>query len=159
MHNELVPNQFKVSNTPALIRWNALMSIQDILDQMEGLYGKLSIVLLFATDTLFKSPFATSEATELLFYHIEQCQEVMTLWKLPYTSEQIIQNVLRLLMASNIFPVREFDTWEQSTVKIVPGPEDVHPRGIYPLSQFDGGAEHGSRVGIHNIHQQHVPCV
>jgi hypothetical protein len=66
--------------------------------------------LLFATDTLFKSPFAASEAPELLFYHIEQCQEVMTLGKLPYTLEQIIQYVLSLLMALNIFPAREFDT-------------------------------------------------
>ncbi len=41
----------------------------------------------------------------------------------------------------------------------VPGPEDVHPRGVYPPSQFDGVAKHGSRVGIHCTHQQHVPCV
>jgi hypothetical protein len=41
----------------------------------------------------------------------------MTLGKLPYTSGQIIQNALHFLMASNIFSVREFDTWEQSTVK------------------------------------------
>jgi hypothetical protein len=93
------------------------MSIQ-ILNQMEGLYGKPSSALLFATNTLFKSPFDTSEAPELLFYHIEQCQEVMTLGKLPYTLEQIIQDTLHLLMASNIFLAREFDTWESSLVKM-----------------------------------------
>jgi hypothetical protein len=120
MLNELVPNQFKVSNTLALIWWNASMSIQDILNQMEDSYRKPSSALLFATNTLFKSPFAASEAPELLFFRIEQCQEVMTLGKLPYTLEQIIQNTLRLLMASNIFPVGEFDTWEQSTVKTYP---------------------------------------
>jgi hypothetical protein len=73
MLDELVPNQYKVSNTPALIKWNALMSIQDILNQMEGLYRKPSSALLFATDTLFKSPFVASEAPELIFYHNEQC--------------------------------------------------------------------------------------
>ncbi len=57
---------------------------------------------------------------ELLCYRIKQCQEVMTLEKLPYTSEQIIQNVLHLLMALNIFPAREFDTWEHSLVKTYP---------------------------------------
>jgi hypothetical protein len=116
MLNELVPNQYKVSNTPRLIEWNASMFIQDILNQMEDLYGKPSSASLIATDTLFKSPFAASEAPELLFYRIEQCQEVMTLGKLPYTLEQIIQKVLCLLMASNIFPTREFDTWEQFLV-------------------------------------------
>ncbi len=62
MLDELVPNQYMVSNTPALIGWNALMSIQDIPNQMEGLYGKPRCALLFATKTLFKSPFAASEA-------------------------------------------------------------------------------------------------
>jgi hypothetical protein len=87
---------------------------------MEGLYRKPSSALLFATDTLFKSPFAASEAPELLFYQIKQCQEVTTLGKLPYTSEQIIQNALCLLISSNIFPMREFDTWEQSLVTTYP---------------------------------------
>jgi hypothetical protein len=36
MLDELVPNQFKVTNTPLLIGWNASMSIPDILKQMEG---------------------------------------------------------------------------------------------------------------------------
>jgi hypothetical protein len=64
MLNELVPNQFKVSNTPALIRCNASMSIQDILNQMDGSYGKPSSASLFSNNTLFKSPFAASEAPE-----------------------------------------------------------------------------------------------
>jgi hypothetical protein len=72
--DEFVSNQYKVSNTPAIIGWNALMSIQDILSQMEGLYGKPSSASLFATNTLFKSSFATLESPELHFYRIEQCQ-------------------------------------------------------------------------------------
>jgi hypothetical protein len=44
----------------------------------------------------------------------------MMLIKLPYTTEQVIQNTNRLLMASNIFPMREFDTWENSMVKTYP---------------------------------------
>ncbi len=67
MLNELMSNQFKVSNTPALIKWNALMSIQDILNQMEGLYGKPSSASSFAANTLFKSPFAASEAPEFCY--------------------------------------------------------------------------------------------
>jgi hypothetical protein len=44
----------------------------------------------------------------------------MTLRKLPYTMKQVIQNALRLLMASNIFWMREFDTGENSMVKTYP---------------------------------------
>jgi hypothetical protein len=41
----------------------------------------------------------------------------MTLSQLPYTMEQVIANVLRLLMALQIFPTQEFDMWENMTVK------------------------------------------
>jgi hypothetical protein len=44
----------------------------------------------------------------------------MTLGKLPYTTEQVIQNALCLLMVSNIFLMREFNTWETMTVKTYP---------------------------------------
>jgi hypothetical protein len=91
-----------------------------ILNQMEGSYGKPSSGVLFTTNTLFKSPFATTKAPEILFYSIKQCQEVMVVGKLPYTTEQVIQNALCLLMASNISPMRESDTWGNSTVKTYP---------------------------------------
>jgi hypothetical protein len=79
--------------------------------------------VLFANITLFKSPFHATEAPELLFYHIEQCQEIMTLGKLPHTMEQVILNALCLLMALQIFPLREFDTWENTTIKTYPASE------------------------------------
>jgi hypothetical protein len=74
MLDDLVPNHFKVSNTPTLTGWNATMSIQVILTQMEGLYGKPSATALFTNNMLFKSPFHATEAPKLLFYRIEQCQ-------------------------------------------------------------------------------------
>jgi hypothetical protein len=51
---------------------------------------------------------------------MEQCQEIMTLGNLPYTPAQVIANALRLLMASTIFPNREFETWDAMTVKMYP---------------------------------------
>jgi hypothetical protein len=39
--------------------------------QMEGSYGKSSSEALFATDTLFKSPFAATKDPKLLFYYIK----------------------------------------------------------------------------------------
>jgi hypothetical protein len=94
MLDELVPNQYKVLNTPALIRWNATMSIQFILNQLKDVYGKPLAVALFANDTLFKSPFTATKAPKLLFYRVEECQEIMTLGKLPYTPKQVIADAL-----------------------------------------------------------------
>jgi hypothetical protein len=107
---KFVPNQYKVLNMPVLLVWNTTMSIQFILNQMEDAYGKPLAAVLFSNDTLFKSPFAATEAPKSLFYHMEQCQEIMTLGNLPYTPAQVIANALCLLMASTIFPNREFET-------------------------------------------------
>jgi hypothetical protein len=105
MLDNLVPNQFKVSNTPTITGWNATMLIQVILNQMEDLYGKSLGAALFVNNTLFKSHFHATETPKLLFYRIKQCQEIMTLGKLPYTMEQVILNALCLLMAlQNPFP-------------------------------------------------------
>jgi hypothetical protein len=107
MLDNIVLNQFKVSNTPTLTGWNATMLIQVIITQMEDLYGKPSAAALFTNDTLFKSSFHGTEAPQLLFYCIEQCQKIMTLGKLPYTIEQVISNMFCLLMALQISPLRE----------------------------------------------------
>ncbi len=56
----------------------------------------------------------------MLFYRIEQCQEIQTLAQDPYSNTQIINNAVRLLMQSNIFPLKEFNTWETITPKTYP---------------------------------------
>ncbi len=61
MLDNLVPNQFKVSNTPTITGWKGAMLIQGILTQMEDLYGKPLAAALFANNTLFKSLFHVTE--------------------------------------------------------------------------------------------------
>jgi hypothetical protein len=56
----------------------------------------------------------------MLFYRIEQRQEIQTIVQDPYTPKQIIRNAVRLLMQSGIFPLKEFDTWEATMVKTYP---------------------------------------
>jgi hypothetical protein len=51
---------------------------------------------------------------------MEQCQEIMTLGQMPYTPKQIINNALHLLMASNIFPMNEFDKWATMPTRTYP---------------------------------------
>jgi hypothetical protein len=107
-----IADQFKVSNVPTLIGWNQSMSIIDILDQLDGTYGKPDTITLLHNDTLFRSAFNPTDAPESLFYRIEQCQEIQVLARDPYSDMQIINNAVRLLMQANIFPLKEFDDWE-----------------------------------------------
>ena len=120
MLDDSISNQFKVSNTPNLTGWNSTMTILAILDQLEASYGKPDTMTLFGNDTLFRSPFPANEAPEMLFYRIEQCQEIQTLAKDPYTQTQIINNAVRLLQQSGIFPLKEFDTWDAIPIKTYP---------------------------------------
>jgi hypothetical protein len=96
------------------------MRIRVILEQLEALYGKPDTMTLFRNDNLFRSPFPATEASEMLFYRIEQCQEIQTMAQDPYSNTQIINNAVCLLMQSNIFPLNELDTWETITPKTYP---------------------------------------
>ena len=124
-----VADQFKVSNIPTLIGWNASMSISDILDQLDGTYGKPDTMTLLQNDTLFQSEFNPTDAPELLFYRIKQCQEIQVLTQDPYTDTQVINKAGRLLMQANIVPLKEFEDWEVITPKLYPA-----------LKTFVGGA-------------------
>ncbi len=116
MLNNTVPNRFKVSNQPNLTGWNASMSIQNILTQLETLYGKPMPMVLHNNNILFWSTMAPTDAPKMLFYRIEQCQEIATLAGDPYTPMQIVNIVVRILMQVQVLPSKEFNTWEQMAV-------------------------------------------
>ncbi len=120
MLDENVQPQYKVLNVTTMTRWNATMSVRSILKQLEGSYGKPIMMMIHQNNLLFRSPFLPSKAPEMLFYCIEQCQEIQTIAEDPYTPKQIISKAVRLLMASGIFPLKEFDTWEASPIKTYP---------------------------------------
>jgi hypothetical protein len=97
------------------------MSIQEILTQLETSYGKPTPMALHNNDLLFRSPMSTTDAPEMLFYRIKQCQEIATLAGDPYTQMQIMNTVVRILMQAQVLPSKEFDTWEQTPAKTYPG--------------------------------------
>jgi hypothetical protein len=98
MLDDSVSIQFKVSNQANLTGWNASMSIQDIMTQLETSNGKPMPIALHNNDLLFCSPMTTTDAPEMLSYRIEQCQEIMTLAGDPYTQMQIMNMVVRIFM-------------------------------------------------------------
>ncbi len=120
MLDENVANQFKVSKVPTLTGWNMSMSIRAMLDQLEGTYGKPDTMRLFANDTFFQHPFNPIDASEALFYRIEQCQEIQVLACDPYLDMQVINNTVHLLMQASVFPLKEFNDWEAVTPKTYP---------------------------------------
>jgi hypothetical protein len=120
MLDENVQPQYKVSNVTTMTGWNATMSVRSILEQLEGSYGKPYMMTVHQNDLLFRSPLLPCEAPKMLFYCIEQCQEIQTIAEDSYTPKQIISNAVRLLMASGIFPLKEFDTWEALPIKTYP---------------------------------------
>ena len=75
---------------------------------------------LFHNNTLFRSAFPATNAPEMLFHQIKQCQEIQTIAQDPYTPTKIINNAVRLLMSSGIFRLKEFDTWEAMEAKSYP---------------------------------------
>jgi hypothetical protein len=96
------------------------MSIIDILNQLQDLYGKPTMMMLFQNNVMFCNPMAPTDSPKMLFYRIEQCQEIQCIGKLPYSDEQIIANSVQILIQANIFPLKEFDTWEAMTPKKYP---------------------------------------
>jgi hypothetical protein len=56
----------------------------------------------------------------VLFYRIEQCQEIQILAQDPYSLTQIINNAVHLLQQSGIFPLKEFNAWDAITPKTYP---------------------------------------
>ncbi len=112
-----VSAQFKVSNNPSLTGWNATMSVLAILNQLQDTYGKPNMMTIFTNELLFRSPMGLSNSPEVLFYRIEQCQEIQILGKVPFTTEQIIANTLRILVGSNLLPTKEFNTWDTKPIK------------------------------------------
>jgi hypothetical protein len=109
-----------VSNNPALTGWNLTMSIIDILNQLQVSYGKPNMITLYNNDTLLRSPMPAGDLPEMLFYRIEQCQEIQRIGTLPYSNEQIIANAVRILLQANIFPLKEFNAWEAVTPQTYP---------------------------------------
>jgi hypothetical protein len=128
--DEIVRPEFKVSNIPGLNGWNSTMTIQAILGQLETTFGRPSGTVLFQNNATFTSPFNPMDTPESLFQRIEECQQIGVLGGTPYTDAQIVNTTMYLFMQSNIFPNKEFETWEGITPKTWPALK-LHVQAAY----------------------------
>ena len=59
-------------------------------------------VALLQNDMLFRSVYFPQDAPEILFWRIEDCQEVQILGEDPYTAQQLLNKAVRLLLQCGI---------------------------------------------------------
>jgi hypothetical protein len=77
MLDNSINDAFKFSPDPDLTRWNPSMEIKEILEQLLSTYGCPTPITLLQNDTLFCSVYSPWDAPEVLFHHIEDCQEIV----------------------------------------------------------------------------------
>jgi hypothetical protein len=93
-----IGNAFKVSNDPNLVGWNPAMELCNIFDHITTMYGRPMPAALLQNDTLFRSVYSPQDAPEVLFRHIEDCQEVQILGDNPYCPQQLLNNAVSLFL-------------------------------------------------------------
>ncbi len=98
-----------------------MITIQDIMTQLETSHSKPMPMVLHNNNLLFCSPMTTTDKPEMLFYIIKQYQEIATLAGDPFTPMQIMNTVMHILMQAQVLPLKKIDTWEQTAVKTYPG--------------------------------------
>ena len=78
-----IDDAFKVSDDLALVGWNPLMEPRDMFDQITATYGRPTPAALLQKNTLFRSVYSPQDAPKVLFWRIEDCQEVQILGEDP----------------------------------------------------------------------------
>jgi hypothetical protein len=109
-----VNDAFKVvpATTPPTTGWNGSMLPNNIFDQLQGTYGKLTPDAMRQNNLAFLAPYNPQEPPELLFKQCSDCQEIAIMAKVPYTSEQMMMNVINLLTRSGMF-MQDLKDWDR----------------------------------------------
>ena len=162
MLSDIVPEQYRVSNTPGLSGWNQTMTINEILDQLESTYGRPDATALLQNDALYRGPLSHTDAPETLFLRLELCQEVQILANNPYTDTQMLHQAVLLLRQSNILPTKDYDDWEDVTVKSWPIMKTFfhkrYTKRLTALSMNATAGKHGytsnNQYGLFNMMQE-----
>ncbi len=82
-----------------------------IFDQLMCTYGKPTPDAVRQNNVMFFSAYNPQESLELLFKRIADCQEVAIVTKVPYTTEQLLMNVVNLFTCAGIYAC-DMDDWE-----------------------------------------------
>jgi hypothetical protein len=111
-----VDDAFKVASptTPLTISWNALMSLNNIFDQMMKTYGRPTPDAMHQNTMTFLSPYNPQDLPEILFKCCANCQEVAIIANVKYTDEQLLINVIDLLTRCGLYQC-DLEDWDHKS--------------------------------------------
>ncbi len=107
-----INNAFKVSNNPTIIGWHAGMIVQEILDQLSMIYGQPTTAAMELNNVALRSQYSAADAPKVLFRSIKNCAKIAILGQNPYTNCKLINNAIRLLLATGFYQ-RPFKEWDK----------------------------------------------
>jgi hypothetical protein len=100
------------SGSPHTIGWNSTMLLNKIFNQLMLTYGKPTPNAVRQNNVTFFSAYNPKDPPKLLFKHTTDCQVVAIVAKVPYTTEQLLMNIVNLFTRAGIY-ARDMDDWER----------------------------------------------
>jgi hypothetical protein len=100
---------------PPTTGWNVTMSIRDIFDQMASMYGKPTPDAMRQNNINFLAAYNPQDPPEIPFKQCTDFQEIETLAKNPYTTQQLIINAIDLLARCRLYQ-RDLEDWERKPI-------------------------------------------
>jgi hypothetical protein len=91
------------------------MSICDIFDQMASTYGKPTPDAMRQNNVNFLAAYNPQDPPEILFKRCTDVQEIVTLAKNPYTTQQLLINAIDLLARCGLYQ-RDLEDWERKPI-------------------------------------------
>ncbi len=109
-----VNNAYKTAplSSPNTIGWNSTMLPDKIFNQLMTTHGKPTPNAVRQNNLTFLSAYNPTDPPELLFKQVADCQEIAIVAKVPYTTKQLLMNIVNLFTCSGAY-ARDMDDWEQ----------------------------------------------
>ncbi len=111
--NAHVSNTYKTApaGSPHTVGWNLPMLPNKIFNQLMLTYSKPTPDAVRQNNVMFFSAYNPQDPPKLLFKRIADCQKVVIVAKVPYTTEQLLMNAVDLFTRVGIY-TRDMDDWE-----------------------------------------------
>ncbi len=112
--NTHVNNAYKTAplSSPNTVGWNSTMLPDEIFDQLMMTYGKPTPNAVCQKNLTFLSAYNPTDPPKLLFKQVADFQEIAIIAKVPYTTKQLLMNVVNLFTHSGAY-AHDMDDWEQ----------------------------------------------
>ena len=128
------------------------MSIRDIFNQMASTYGKPTPDAMRQNNVNFLAAYNPQDPPEILFKQCTDVQEIATLAKNPYTTQQLLINALDLLARCGLYQ-RDLKDWErkpiagQTWINLRPFIQEAYPRRLTSgtITSAQGGFAQNNR--------------